>query len=91
MINPKNIFSKNKKRNLSKSDSDTEDYEFPRYVFIESMEETALNKLLIFLIEKVICKADSKSVKKKVRNGNLKKMEKKQKQITSWQLKWKFP
>ena len=52
---------KTKKRNLSESDSDTEFNELPKFIVLESMDETPLNKLSPFLIEKV----------KKIRNGHL--------------------
>ena len=73
MINPKYGFSQNKKtkRNLCKSDSDVEFNEFPKFIVLESMDQTPLKKLSPFLIEKVIStRANPKSVKK-VRNINL--------------------
>ena len=47
----------NKKRNkikISESDLDNEITEFPRFIIIESLEETPLAKQSNFLIEKVI-------------------------------------
>ena len=75
MINPKYDYSQirtNKtKTNLSESDPEMEFNKFPKFILLETMEETPLNKLSPFRTENVISsRANSKSVKK-IRNGNL--------------------
>ena len=45
---------KKTKRNLSKSDSEDEAADFPRFIVIESSEDVYLAKFFPFLIEKVI-------------------------------------
>ena len=42
------------KRNLFESDSENEATEFPKFIAIESQEETPLDKLSTFLIERVV-------------------------------------
>ena len=41
-------------RNLSESDSENEAADFPRFIFIESLEEVCLAKFFPFLREKAI-------------------------------------
>ena len=60
MINPKYGFFKTKKNFLN--------HKSQQYIVIESMEETPLNKLSPFLIEKVIINGANP---KSIRNGNL--------------------
>ena len=63
--------NKKSKRNLSKSDSENEAADFPRFNVIESLEEVCLAKFFPFLIEKVISTRASPKTVKKTRNGNL--------------------
>ena len=62
---------KKSKWNVSKSDSENEAVNFPRFIVIESLEEVCLAKFSPFLIEKVISAKASLKTLKKTRNGNL--------------------
>ena len=63
--------NKKSKQNLSESDLENEVADFPRFIFIESLEEVCLAKFLPFLIEKVISARASPKTVKKTRNSNL--------------------
>ena len=47
------FLNKKTKQNLSESDSENEASDFPRFIILESLEETCLAKFSQFLIEKV--------------------------------------
>ena len=63
--------NKKSKRNLSESDLKNVAADFPRLIFIESLEEVCLAKFSPFLIEKVISTRASPKTINKTRNGNL--------------------
>ena len=61
---------KKSKRYLSDSDSETES-DFPRFIIIESLQDTKFNQLSPFLIEKIISSRSNPKTVKKLRTGNL--------------------
>ena len=61
---------KKSKRYLSDSDSETES-DFPRFIIIESLQDTKLDQLSPFLIEKIISSRSNLKTLKKLRTGNL--------------------
>ena len=61
---------KKSKRYLSDSDPETES-DFPRFIFIESLQDTKLDQLSPFLIEKIISSRSNPKTVKKLRTGNL--------------------
>ena len=63
---------KKSKRYLSDSDSDSEtESDFPRFIIIESLQDTKLDQLLPFLIQKIISSRSNPKTVKKLRTGNL--------------------
>ena len=64
------LLSKKSKRYLSDSDSETES-DFPRFIIIESLQDTKLDQLSPFLIEKIISSRSNPKTVKKLRTGNL--------------------
>ena len=61
---------KKSKRYLSDSSSETEG-DFPRFIIIESLQDTQLDQLSPFLIEKIISSRSNPKTVKKLRIGNL--------------------
>ena len=61
---------KRSKRYLSDFDSETED-DFPRFIIIESLQDTKLDQLSPFLIEKIISSRSNSKTVKELRTGNL--------------------
>ena len=61
---------KKSKRYLSDSDSETES-DFPRFIIIESLQDTKLDQLSHFWIEKIISNRSNPKTGKKLRTGNL--------------------
>ena len=61
---------KKSKRYLSDSDSETEN-DFPRFIIIESLQDTKLDQLSPFLIEKIISSRSNPKTVKKLQTGNL--------------------
>ena len=60
---------KKSKRYLSNSDSETES-DFPRFIIIESLQDTKLNQLSPYLIEKIISGRSNPKTVKKLQSGN---------------------
>ena len=60
----------NKEQSLSKPDLENEATDFPRFIVLESLEETYLTKLSPFFMEKVISRRTPRTVQK-TRNSSL--------------------
>ena len=61
---------KKSKRYLSDSDSETEN-DFPRFIIIESLQDTKLDQLSPFMIEKIISSRSNPKTVEKLQAGNL--------------------
>ena len=61
---------KKSKKYLSDSNSETES-DFPRFIIIESLQETKFDQLSPFLIEKIIFSRSRPKTVKKLQTGNL--------------------